>query len=1011
MALRDIIEQLIGRSREAAARSQADFSSTSDSDGINFIVTDGEMSEIEAGDASIGPLAKFVALQMLEEEGLAERLPHGFNLSASAVTRCDQSIADVLELPPPFSGILQVHFDSYTASNKFRAYVTAQSDAQEVRVSARGGLIQIGRDCHRANHTQWSVLEAIAEHSGLADVDRNENSNVQLVGSLLRAAKADATIHVRQFSAGGWTVSQPSKVGVRGAMDVNGDLVLSPLLDEQTNPALLERRWGQLSANATRGVLRVDKHLIALDSDAMAGVREVLQNRRIPADQVSTFLKAPSAFLNAALVDLDLGFSVRVDGIGVVRHIDFDGTTASEIDWFDDQAALSPPTVLKELLRSLEDIEAFEFAYEAARCHDATAMTFSDRTIDISSPEEVEGEVVAARQRLTEPTPVERTAVSSSVPKATVSLLINEAGETDSGLRRKADSAPLRGQLDLSRLARTPFPHQVDGIEWIARLAAAAHVEDQTDLYRLQGSMLADDMGLGKTFMALAAIDHHNQWVSAQEGHLKVRPTLIVAPLTLLENWEAEIEKSFAATPFADVVVLQSDRDLPRFRKVGHSRETTQLAALLDDDEKIQQDQVRLALRVGAAEGPSRLDMPARLVLTTYETLRDYQLSMAQIDWGIVVFDEAQAIKNPNTMRTRAAKGLRATFKLIATGTPVENSLGDFWCLVDTAQPGLLGDWQTFRDEWITPTLVASGDERSAIRIERGRALRDAVGSFMLRRIKEDHLDGLPAKLVHSPFGDSAGVDALAIAQTMPAQQQSAYDAILAERLRDPGAPANNPLAVLTRLRAVSLHPELGPYGARPAPPASRDEASRQVAQSGKLVGLINILDGVRARKEKAIIFAMSKDLQLLVTLWIRQTYGVHPHIINGDTAATSKSNRPSRRRLIEEFESVAGFGVIVMSPIAAGTGLTVVGANHVIHLERHWNPAKEAQATDRAYRIGQEKDVHVYYPASIHPDRESFDVLIDRLLAQKVSVKDAVMEQGELREEELSVAFGFTSP
>ncbi|MFB2351132.1 SNF2-related protein, partial [Priestia megaterium] len=94
------------------------------------------------------------------------------------------------------------------------------------------------------------------------------------------------------------------------------------------------------------------------------------------------------------------------------------------------------------------------------------------------------------------------------------------------------------------------------------------------------------------------------------------------------------------------------------------------------------------------------LDMDRRLVLTTYQTLRDYQFSMCVIDWGVVVFDEAQNIKNPNTLQTRAAKGLKADFKLLATGTPVENSLGDFWCLMDTAQPGLLGSWQNLRDRW-----------------------------------------------------------------------------------------------------------------------------------------------------------------------------------------------------------------------------------------------------------------------------------------------------------------------
>src|SRR5690554_7084796 len=103
--------------------------------------------------------------------------------------------------------------------------------------------------------------------------------------------------------------------------------------------------------------------------------------------------------------------------------------------------------------------------------------------------------------------------------------------------------------------------------------------------------------------------------------------------------------------------------------------------------------------------------MPARMVLTTYQTLRDYQFSLSRIDWSMVVFDEAQNLKNPNALATRAAKGLKSDFKLLATGTPVENSLKDFWCLMDTAIPGLLGAWQDFRGRYIAPILSASDDE------------------------------------------------------------------------------------------------------------------------------------------------------------------------------------------------------------------------------------------------------------------------------------------------------------
>jgi len=126
--------------------------------------------------------------------------------------------------------------------------------------------------------------------------------------------------------------------------------------------------------------------------------------------------------------------------------------------------------------------------------------------------------------------------------------------------------------------------------------------------------------------------------------------------------------------------------------------------------------------------------------------------------------------------------------------------------------------------------------------------------------------------------------------------------------------------------------------------------------------------------------------------------------------AVQSKKEELTRKQLIGQFEAKAGFNIIIMSPVAAGVGLTVVGANHVVHLERHWNPAKEAQATDRVYRIGQTKDVHIYLPAVIHPEVDSFDVHLDRLLQGKLMLKDAVVTTEGVGDAELMAAISKTA-
>lgn len=1009
MGLRDIVSQLFGRTESDQATSSARFIQTEDSVGALFILQDGGFSDLEQGEASAETTAQFILLTMLQEQGLASRLAHGFSVPVETVVSLGFGDAQLLDLPATFDKPLSIEFESTTPNSTFQTYAMTSERGRDVQVTGRGGILSAGGTRYRATAGQWAAVAAVRNHTALSTAERTESANTATLGELLAAADIDDRIEVSFYSDKGWNVATPSDVGVSGVVEANGDLILSPVLDVAVEPHRLDRRLTRAVNHANSQVLRIDTQIISLDDSALAAVSEVLSHRRIPADQVKQFLKTPSAFLDAALVNLDLGFSVRVEGVGFVRHLDFDDPAGSGIDWFADDSALNSPDVLNQLLLSEEDIASFETHLSSAAFHGATSVHFADTLIDISNRDEVDRQIARAREQLDRPRPLVESDGADSDNPPKISLILRDAAQVNLSLTAVAADAIRNMVMDLAPLKRHPFPHQTEGVEWIFGLIRAAHAEDQSGLYRLQGALLADDMGLGKTYMALAAIAQHTAEIRNIDGAGSVRPTLVVAPLSLLENWEAEVAATFKESPFSDIVVLQTERDLRKFTRDGEGRETTQTASIPNDAGMFDEKQLRLSLRVGASEGQRRLDQPGRLVLTTYDTLRDYQFSMAQIDWGVVVFDEAQAIKNPNAMRTRAAKGLRAIFKLVTTGTPVENSLGDFWCLVDTAQPGLLGTWDMFRDTWILPVQQSDPEDRDAIRLERGKSLRDAVGPFMLRRLKEDHLEGLPTKTVHSPFDDDPQDPHHAtLAQTMPQIQRDVYDEILRARRSAPSDESNHPLAVLTRLRVASLHPSFAAPTAKTTWPSTRAIAYEQIAQSGKLIGLLKVLDAIKVTHEKAIIFVTSKDLQLLLAMWVQQIYGFRPHIINGDTSAISKGAGRSRRQLIEDFESVSGFNVIIMSPVAAGTGLTVIGANHVIHLERHWNPAKEAQATDRAYRIGQTRPVHVYLPASIHPDRESFDKLLNRLHQSKTAIKDAVMDPGEITSSDLFSVFSF---
>src|SRR5699024_9948539 len=372
-----------------------------------------------------------------------------------------------------------------------------------------------------------------------------------------------------------------------------------------------------------------------------------------------------------------------------------------------------------------------------------------------------------------------------------------------------------------------------EGIAWAAGLMAAS-LDTGENSIRIQGALLADDMGLGKTFMTLVALRDFAARQREMRGEAK--PILAVLPLSLIENWEDELKNAFDVPPFDDVVVLQSSRDQDRFKIDGRGAETQASADSLDDQGMVNAESLRLSLRVGASQKDRRLDKPGRLVLTTYQNLGRFQLSVGQVEGGAVVFDEAQQIKNPEILTSRAAKGLQADFKLLCTGTPVENSLRDIWNLLDTAQPDLLGDWSSFRERWIKSVEDASADEQVA----RGRDLRDTIGRFMLRRTKEDNIDALPSKTVYTGLETDSSGSALKpgyefdqrLSNEMPSAQRIAYDRVLQmHRPRKGGA-----LETIQRLKNVSLHP------------ATLEEsgAAWDPDLSARVNGMVKVLDDIR---------------------------------------------------------------------------------------------------------------------------------------------------------------------
>ncbi|MBF0160072.1 MAG: restriction endonuclease [Magnetococcales bacterium] len=489
--------------------------------------------------------------------------------------------------------------------------------------------------------------------------------------------------------------------------------------------------------------------------------------------------------------------------------------------------------------------------------------------------------------------------------------------------------------------------HQLEGVAWLQHLWSRSP-------HDCRGALLADDMGLGKTLQLLTFM------AALLEEQADMDPFLVVAPVSLLDNWQEEISRFFQPGTFS-LLTLYGD-NLARSRLPSE-----------DIDQELAQGGITRLLR---RNWLGRQNM----VLTTYETLRDIEFSLALQKWSVIVCDEAQKIKNPNAMVTRSAKKQNARFKIACTGTPVENTLTDLWCLFDFVQPGLLGALSEFGQRYRKPIEVKTDEERARV-----EELRDKIRPQTLRRIKSEVAKDLPKK-IEVPQCRSLPISSY---------QRQLYAGVMSRfRQRADHAKYLELLHYLRRICSDPRHP--GTVG------TDRDTVAEIENRSPKVAWLIRQLESIRTDGEKVILFCEFRDLQRVLQRVVSERFGFVPEIINGDTSAASEVAN-NRQRRIRAFQARPGFGTIILSPLAVGFGVNIQAANHVIHFTRSWNPAKEDQATDRAYRIGQTRDVFVYYLVVVADDFRTFDAKLDELLNQKRQLSSDMLDgTGDLRPADL---------
>ena len=474
-------------------------------------------------------------------------------------------------------------------------------------------------------------------------------------------------------------------------------------------------------------------------------------------------------------------------------------------------------------------------------------------------------------------------------------------------------------------------PHQEDSLDWQINAWEAG----------LPGILNADEQGLGKTLQTLSFL----AWLRAQLSNDKDAkakgPILIVAPTTLLENWEQEVENHMSSGGLGQLVRLYGAATSAR-KRIG----------AVGVDTKSGEDLLNLDFLIEATKQGQGHSF---WVLTTYTTLTNYQHSLGRIPFSVAVFDEIQAMKNPGSLRAVAGTAMQADFRIGLTGTPIENSTSDLWAILDQISPGRLIPLSKFRQEFAAPN-----HEKMQMLYELIFEDVDGLPPMAIRRLKDDVATELPQKkrILH--------------AEAMSERQASIYEEARSKLISGKKGAA---LKMLHHIRSVSVHPDI----------SADVNADEFINLSARLKSTFEILDEIYGKKERALVFIEHIQMQYRFIELLKVRYDLEDvDLINGKTPIKQ------RQKIVNRFQSHIkndrGFDVLVLGPKAAGTGLTLTAATHVIHLSRWWNPAVEEQCNDRVHRIGQTKPVTVHVPLSIHPQYEekSFDLLLHSLMTRK---------------------------
>ena len=873
----------------------------------------------------------FLPLATLVDNGYATASEDGCIVPFENIYLFDDEERMLLGIPCLYDMAIRLRGEGMLNTSDFKyklEFLSSVPDGKLFTAERCGNIIICEDKKYLLSEEQYELLRRVDEYNNLEVSNKTTDNNLRIFAEIKKLA-LQANCELDSYLSNE-NVCVPDKIKIEISTDETG-FTIDPSINIEENDKFqtafekMRKVQGQYPLQRDNG----ERVRVVLSPEQKSNLEQLKKTggRHRTREQIKEITEHPTELFDPNVFDLSELYSDRVIEIGIYKPKFVPFISPYKSCWIVGANVETPENgTTKICINSEEELSDLKMSIKEAEDANKSNIDYKDTQIDIEDARFLAD--IAEKQLKSPDKPVQ-------AERSERKVLIIEENAEELGFAVK-DGAIERS--DNYILFNNPFmqegyalkEHQKEGVAWLQYMYNS----------KASGCLMADDMGLGKTLQILYFIDWHSR------NFLNHKPYLIVAPVSLLENWENEYNRFFM-TPRLSITCLTS-RDVPR---------------------QYNADVVK------AIQGTD-------IVLTNYESLRIAQLNFCAVEFDIVVLDEAQKIKTPGTLVTNAAKALKSNFRIALTGTPVENTLLDLWCIVDFCVPGLLGNARAFASKYQNPLKKKDTDI-----VALGNEVHEKLGVYFMRRLKKDAAKDLPKKYeLKQPV-------------EMPSVQEGTYRRVINSYV---SGQQPNMLLTIMDIREISEHPYL--YDST----LQDHEYDELIDASARLQATIPFLDRIKARNEKVIIFAERKETQKMLQRVCLERYGLVTKIINGDTPSIvtrQSSGKQSRQSSIDQFQMVEGFNVIIMSPVAAGMGLNVTAANHVIHYSRHWNPAKESQATDRAYRIGQEKDVYVYYPMAVCKDFKSFDETLDELLSRKTSLATSTLfptERVEVRQEEL---------